>query len=86
MFTNIIAQINPEAEKRIILATHYDSKKIADKDQKNPNLPVPGANDSASGTALLIELARKIKTSYYDLNFGIDFRLFFFIKAPFFFI
>ncbi len=44
----------------IILGTHYDSRIKADKDynQENRDLPVPGANDGASGVALLIEIAR----------------------------
>jgi glutaminyl-peptide cyclotransferase len=44
----------------IILGSHYDSRLLADQD-KNPvnrKLPVPGANDGASSTAILLELAR----------------------------
>lgn len=46
----------------IILAAHYDSRLLADKDP-NPELrnqPVPGANDGASGVAVLLELARTL--------------------------
>jgi len=46
----------------VILGSHYDSRSIADQD-KNPvnrKLPVPGANDGASSTAILLELARVI--------------------------
>ena len=45
-------------QKKIILGTHYDSKKFADRDAINPKSPVPGANDSASGVAVLLEIAR----------------------------
>ncbi len=46
----------------IILGAHYDSRMAADQD---PSLalrdqPVPGANDGASGVAVLIELARSL--------------------------
>jgi len=46
----------------IILGSHYDSRLFADQD-KNPadqTLSVPGANDGASSTAILLELARVI--------------------------
>jgi glutaminyl-peptide cyclotransferase len=45
----------------ILLGAHYDSRLLADQD-KGPgrNGPVPGANDGASGVAILLELARSI--------------------------
>lgn len=51
----------------IILGAHYDSRMIADRDPdpKNNTKAVPGANDGASGTAVLLELARTLPT---DLN------------------
>jgi hypothetical protein len=70
--TNIIARLHPEQERRIILGTHYDSKRLADKDKKNPNEPVPGANDSASGVAVLVELTRLLANSKIAPNIGID--------------
>ncbi len=44
----------------IILGAHYDSRQLADQDPEitNQRLPVPGANDGASGVAVLLELAR----------------------------
>lgn len=57
---NIFARINPEAEKRILLLAHWDSRPWADHDPdpaKHSN-PVEGANDGASGTGVLLELAR----------------------------
>lgn len=58
---NIIAKRNAEPPQ-IILGAHYDSRMIADND---PDLtkwtePVPGANDGASGVAVLLELARSL--------------------------
>jgi Zn-dependent M28 family amino/carboxypeptidase len=58
---NIIAK-RGEGTPWIILGSHYDSRSIADQD-KNPvnrKLPTPGANDGASSTAILMELARVI--------------------------
>ncbi|HWQ05360.1 MAG TPA: M28 family peptidase [Longilinea sp.] len=56
---NVIAK-KGSGEPWIILGAHYDSRLIADQD-KDPalnTLPVPGANDGASGVAVLLELAR----------------------------
>lgn len=43
-----------------ILGAHYDSRLVADRDPVvgNRSLPVPGANDGASGVAVLLELGR----------------------------
>lgn len=76
LLTNIIGHFNPAAERRIILATHYDSKKYADKDRNNPVDPVPGANDSASGVAALLEVARVITNLQKKPSIGIDFVFF----------
>jgi len=70
--TNIIGRLYPTQERRIILATHYDSKKFADKDWSRKDLPVPGANDSASGVAVLVELARVLGNSNMIPNVGVD--------------
>jgi hypothetical protein len=49
----------------IVLGAHYDTRIYADQDPdpKKRILPVPGANDGASGVAVLIELARTIPES-----------------------
>ncbi len=56
---NIIAK-RGEGTPWIILGSHYDSRLFADQDKipANRKLPVLGANDGASSTAILIELAR----------------------------
>ncbi len=58
---NIIAS-RGEGTPWIILGSHYDSRLLADHDKNPANriLPVPGANDGASSTAILLELARVI--------------------------
>jgi glutaminyl-peptide cyclotransferase len=42
----------------IILGAHYDTRRRAD--EEDPNVPVMGANDGASGVAVLLELARTL--------------------------
>ena len=56
---NIVASRGDESPQ-IILGAHYDSRMFADNDPDpaNHSLPVPGANDGASGVAVLLELAR----------------------------
>lgn len=57
---NIIASYYPEAKKRILLCAHWDSRPFSDmeSDSSKMHLPVPGANDGASGTAILMEMGR----------------------------
>lgn len=55
---NLFAHVRPEAPRRIVLATHYDTRPWADE-EPDPALhaePVPGANDGTSGVAVLLEL------------------------------
>ncbi len=60
--TNIIAIFSPEGEakERILLAAHWDTRPHADEDpsKKRRSEPVIGANDGASGVAVLLEIAR----------------------------
>lgn len=60
---NIISVINPDAENRVLLAAHWDSRAYADNEQDPQNMhkPILGANDGASGVALLMEMARIMK-------------------------
>ena len=56
--TNIIAKSEGVSEKRpILIGAHFDTRPHADLDPINPEAPVPGANDGASGVAVLLELA-----------------------------
>ncbi len=69
---NIFARINPGAEKRILLLAHWDCRPWADHDPDptKRTQPVDGANDGASGTGVLLELARVLSTTCGDT--GID--------------
>ena len=46
---NIIATINPENKKRILLCAHWDTRYIADQDSVRKNEPILGADDGGSG-------------------------------------
>ena len=58
---NIIAKRTDEAPQ-IILGAHYDTRIYSDNDPDPAKqiIPVPGANDGASGVAVLLELARTL--------------------------
>lgn len=70
---NIFGQFNPEAENRILLVAHYDCRPWADQDSdpSKHSEPVSGANDGASGVAVLLEIARNLALS--DSKTGVDF-------------
>ena len=57
---NIVGTFNPQASDRLLVLAHWDCRPWADNDP-DPSLrqqPVLGANDAASGTAVILELAR----------------------------
>lgn len=72
---NILAEFGPKAEavspatadglsgETLLLAAHWDTRPFADRDPKpeNQDKPILGANDGASGVAVLLEIARVLK-------------------------
>jgi glutaminyl-peptide cyclotransferase len=60
---NIFARFRPQATTRILYVTHWDSRPVSDlaEDPARRSLPVPGANDGASGVALFIALGDVLK-------------------------
>ncbi len=62
VFHNVIAVFAPEARRRILFGAHWDTRAVADRDPDpaKRTLPVPGANDGASGVAVLLEVARAL--------------------------
>jgi len=56
---NVIGRFQPHLKDRILLCAHWDTRPWADEDPASANRqkPVPGANDGASGVAVLLHLA-----------------------------
>ncbi len=71
---NIIARYKPERKARILLCAHWDTRPWADNDpdEANWHSPVTGANDGASGVAVMLELARLMQMDS-SLCVGVDF-------------
>lgn len=69
---NIYGSYNPDLSDRLLLLAHWDTRPWADKDPdpSRRHLPVEGANDGASGVAVLLELARQF--SINNPQRGID--------------
>jgi glutaminyl-peptide cyclotransferase len=73
---NLVGSWRPEQLQRVVIGAHYDTRPFPDEeaDPANRKLPFLGANDGASGVALLMEIANhleKLTTSY-----GVDLVLF----------
>ncbi|MDX2469404.1 MAG: M28 family peptidase [SAR324 cluster bacterium] len=71
LLSNLIYRINPKAKNRIIIGSHYDSRRFADKDPMQSHLPLTGANDSGSGVAVMLELGRLLEKAPLK-KIGID--------------
>jgi len=72
--TNIVARFQPQKTQRIILCAHWDTRPRAEYDLTAPEKPIIGANDGASGVAILLEIARQLQAN--PVNPGIDIILF----------
>lgn len=71
-FANLTARWFPERSDRVLLCTHYDTRPIADRepDPSDWGRPFLGANDGASGVALLMELAVHLRG--WPIEYGVD--------------
>jgi glutaminyl-peptide cyclotransferase len=69
---NILARIHPAATQRVLYLTHWDTRPISDgaKDPARRNMPMPGANDGASGVALFVALGDALKKT--PATVGVD--------------
>jgi glutaminyl-peptide cyclotransferase len=70
---NIIARFRPEAAERVLYVAHWDTRPQSDQagTAAERALPVPGANDNASGVGLLIALGELLKSTPPAV--GVDF-------------
>lgn len=75
VMSNIIASFNLNSKHRILLCAHWDTRPFADQDvAENSQRPISGANDGASGVAVLLEIAKQMKVHRPPL--GVDIVLF----------
>ena len=75
VLTNLFATWNHGMGSEVILAAHYDTRDRAERDHNESmrDKPIDGANDGASGVAVLMELARIIPS----MNLSYEVTLFF---------
>ena len=73
---NVVARFRPQDSRRILLAAHWDTRPWADRDPDSTkrSLPILGANDGASGVAVLLALAERLQRRSPAL--GVDIALF----------
>jgi hypothetical protein len=69
---NLIGAINPQAQRRILLLAHWDSRPWADQDTKDMDKPIDAADDGGSGVAVLLEIARQLKATPLPQGLGVD--------------
>jgi hypothetical protein len=60
---NFFARFRPQATERVLFLAHWDTRPMADRSENlgQQRLPVPGANDGASGVAVLLGVADALK-------------------------
>lgn len=74
--TNVIASFGLEKPERVLLCAHWDTRPWADEDPtpENRDQPIPGANDGASGVAVLLQVASYLQQQ--SPRYGVDIILF----------
>lgn len=70
---NMIVEWHPDRPNRVLVCCHYDTRPFPDQDPTDPFGKFIGANDGASGAALMCVLGRSMKEIK---TFGVDFVLF----------
>jgi len=71
---NVVVEWHPDRRERVLIGAHYDTRPLPDRDPVDPRGTFVGANDGASGVALLMELARAMPSLPGPV--GVDFVLF----------
>jgi glutaminyl-peptide cyclotransferase len=66
--TNVIGRFNPDKSNRLLFCAHWDSRPRSemDADSQKQTQPLPGANDGASGTAVLLQLAKELAALHVE--------------------
>ncbi len=60
-FNNVMISSDPKNNARILICTHWDTRPWSDMEAVDSNKPFDGADDGASGVAMLLEVARHLK-------------------------
>jgi hypothetical protein len=74
--SNMLVEWHPDRKERVLLVAHYDTRPLPDRDPDPTQQRFGkfiGANDGASGTALLMELAHLMPQ--FEGKLGVDFLL-----------
>lgn len=69
---NILARFRPNLKERVLYLTHWDSRPISEAATTDAErkMPVPGANDGASGVGMFVALGDVLKKT--KPNVGVD--------------
>jgi len=67
---NVIYRYRPDDKRRIMISAHWDTRPVADLDPFDPHRPILGANDGASGVAVLVHMAELLNK--FPPKTGID--------------
>ena len=70
---NILARFRPNLSDRVLYVAHWDTRPVSDEEEDpvKRRLPMPGANDPASGVGLLVALGDALKKTPPAV--GVDF-------------
>ena len=71
---NLIVEWHPDRKERVLLCAHYDTRPYPDRDRRRPKGRFIGANDGASGVAVLMEMGKHMAALKGPV--GVDFVLF----------
>ncbi|HVA46312.1 MAG TPA: M28 family peptidase [Pirellulales bacterium] len=71
---NVVARWHPDRPRRVFFCAHYDTRPFPDRDPHNRRGKFVGANDGASGVAVLMELAKRFSALKGEM--GVDVVLF----------
>lgn len=70
---NFLARFNPSAPQRVLYLAHWDTRPAAGPDSMlDYNIPIAGANDAASGVAVLLGVTDAIKARPLPPEVGVD--------------
>ena len=76
VMVNLIGSWNPDRKDRVVIGAHYDTRPFPDEEkvEARRTLPFLGANDGASGVALLMEIAHHL--GKLQMTWGVDLVIF----------